>query len=249
MQNDVNCRLPFLFLFNGCCTASLCVASSHRLPGPFAIGPPHRSGIDSQLNSHVVVQIGFRAVSAHLDRKCDGWKDGGDWECEEGCDDQTEGVLKGLYSVTGSCGGGLDPAQLWTKLDKPSLLAMAAVDRIINHADSWCGRAHSGKNYLLAYGHVTEKFQLIPWSTDTAWQSWTGWGTPGGNGKEWYKCGLMEGCLKNQGCEDDYDTAYSQVVRTIRESRQEILDYIELASSQEPQKKGDAVMTQVIENL
>ena len=115
---------------------------------------------------------------------------------------------------------------------------MVAVDRIINHADSFCGSLWPGKNYLPAYGHASGKFQLIPWGTDQAFQSWVSPkfgvsnGTPGKNGKQWYGCDLMKDCFENQECEADYDAAYNQVVDTIRASRQELLHYVALASSQ-----------------
>ena len=173
---------------------------------------------------------------------CGDWDN---WECEVGCDEPTKGALKSLHAAAGGCSGGFKPAKLWDKLDQNSLLAMAAVDRIISHGDSWCGNGYKGKNYLLTYGHTSEKFQLIPWSTDTAFQDW--WGNPGKNSKTWYACDLMKDCLKNQQCEDDYDAAYSRVVGTIRASRQELLDYIALASSQENHK--DDMLARVIKNL
>jgi len=188
---------------------------------------------------------------ANLD-DCDEWDA---WECEEGCNEPTDGLLKSLHAAAGGCSGGFKPSELWAKLDKNSLFAMAAVDRIINNGDSWCGRnGLSGRNYLLAYGHASGKFQLIPWGTDMTFQmNWWGYSKPGQSGKEWYSCGLMKDCLKNQECEDDYDAAYSQAVDTIRASRQELLDHIALANSQADEKGSLSpvrpAITKVIEEL
>ena len=98
------------------------------------------------------------------------------------------------------------------------------------------------------------KFQLIPWGTDQAFQSMVSpmfgvsYGTPGKNGKQWYGCDLMKDCFENQECEADYDAAYNQVVDTIRASRQELLHYVALASSQVDSEKV-ARGHQNVENL
>ena len=185
---------------------------------------------------------------------CDKWDE---WECEEGCNEPTDGLLENLHAAAGGCSGGFQPSKLWAKLDKNSLFAMAAVDRIINHADSWCGSSWTGTNYLLAYGHASGKFQLIPWGTDTTFQSWanSNFGAssapPEKNGKQWYGCDLMKDYCENQECEDDYDAAHSQAVDTTRASRQEVLDHVALANSQADEKgsRADEKVTKVIEEL
>ena len=186
------------------------------------------------------------------------------WKCEDGCNEPTDGMLESLHDAAGGCSGGFQPTKLWAKLDKNSLFAMVAVDRIINHADSLCGSTWTGNNYLLAHGHASGKFQLIPWGTDKSFQSWVSpkfghTGTPGKNGKQWYGCDLMKDCFENQECEDDYDAAYNQVVDTTRASRQELLHYIALASSQVDNEKiardhpnnfwNDTDIAKVIEKL
>jgi len=76
------------------------------------------------------------------------------WECEEGCGDDPEALLKTLVDVAGRCRGSntnsyeVDLNELWSKLDQTQFLTTMVIDEIIRHWDGPCGSWTSvGNNY------------------------------------------------------------------------------------------------------